>query len=125
MYTSAWQSLVMRLRRTSGVRPMASRMLLHFMARLASTLAVGATDLRAARRNSSRHCQIVSCTRRGSLRTRRRVTSSCWCKKAEGVIRRLLHGLQVEPAPVLHGLQVQPAPVLHRLQVQPAPVLIE
>ena len=26
--------------------------------------------------------------------------------------QQLLHGLQVEPAPVLHGLQVQPAPVL-------------
>ena len=39
--------------------------------------------------------------------------------------RRLLHGLQVEPAPVLHGLQVEPVPVLHGLQVQPAPVLIE
>src|ERR1700719_298214 len=40
------------------------------------------------------------------------VTSSCLCKKAEGVAQQLLHGLQVEPAPVLHGLQVQPAPVL-------------
>jgi hypothetical protein len=28
------------------------------------------------------------------------------------VAQRLLHGLQVEPAPVLHGLQVRPAPVL-------------
>src|SRR6202035_1216798 len=41
----------------------------------------------------------------------RRVTSSCWCKKAEGVARRLLRGLQVQPTPVLRGLQVQPAPV--------------
>ena len=40
------------------------------------------------------------------------VTSSCWCKKAEGVAQELLHGLQVQPVPVLHGLQVQPAPVL-------------
>src|ERR1700730_16675977 len=40
------------------------------------------------------------------------VTSSCLCKKAEGVAQQLLHGLQVEPVPVLHGLQVQPAPVL-------------
>jgi hypothetical protein len=40
------------------------------------------------------------------------VTSSCLCKKAEGVAQQLLHGLQVQPAPVLHGLQVQPAPVL-------------
>src|SRR3984893_2056351 len=72
MYTSAWQSLVMRLRRTRGVWPMASRMLLHFMARLASTLAVRATDLGAARRNSSRHCQIVSCGGRRSGRARRR-----------------------------------------------------
>ena len=40
------------------------------------------------------------------------VTSSCLCKKAEGVVRQLLRGLQVEPAPVLHGLRVQPAPVL-------------
>src|ERR1700720_4735333 len=53
------------------------------------------------------------------------VTSSCLYKKAEGVARQLLHGLQVEPAPVLHGLQVQPVPVLHGLQVRPAPVLIE
>ena len=40
-----------------------------------------------------------------------------------GAVRRqLLHGLQVEPAPVLRGLQVEPAPVLPGLQVQPAPV---
>jgi hypothetical protein len=29
------------------------------------------------------------------------VTSSCWCKKAEGVAQELLRGLQVQPAPVL------------------------
>ena len=50
------------------------------------------------------------------------VTSSCLYKKAEGVARQLLHGLQVEPVPVLHGLQVEPVPVLHE---RPAPVLIE
>ena len=29
------------------------------------------------------------------------MTSSCLCKKAEGVAQQLLHGLQVQPAPVL------------------------
>ena len=29
------------------------------------------------------------------------VTSSCLCKKAEGVDQELLHGLQVQPPPVL------------------------
>jgi len=37
------------------------------------------------------------------------VTSSCLYKKAEGVARQLLHGLQVEPVPVLHE---RPVPVL-------------
>jgi hypothetical protein len=60
----------------------------------------------------------------GALTRKIWVTSSCLCKKAEGVARQLLHGLQVEPVPVLHGLQVQPAPVLLGLQVQPVPVLL-
>ena len=40
------------------------------------------------------------------------MTSSCLCKKAEGVAQELLRGLQVQPTPVLRGLQVQPAPEL-------------
>jgi hypothetical protein len=45
----------------------------------------------------------------GALTRKFWVTSSCLGKKAEGVAQQLLHGLQVQPAPVLLGPQVQPA----------------